>query len=210
MPPDEWTQRTADDIGRRVRHYRSQLGLSVQQLSDAVEKLGVSIQRPVLSNLENGRRHTISGAEIMALAKVLGVHPIQLVFPVGDSPTVEVLPGQVVDTWRATKWFTGESPFPGDDNDEDHAASAVALYRQHEQAVDGWRSRRRLRSDDPEIMANLLEGAIGPVRDVRQALRKARYLLPELPPELAYLNDDTEHKEGSDDGSTENPADSGR
>jgi transcriptional regulator with XRE-family HTH domain len=116
VPKDEWSADTADAIGRRVGHYREALGLSVQQLSDKIkDEYGVVLQRPVLSNLENGRRHAISATEVLILARVLDVPPTLLLFPIGKEEEIEVLPGHITSSWEAAKWFGGEMPLPPDE-----------------------------------------------------------------------------------------------
>lgn len=86
------------------------------------------MKRPVLANLEIGRRPTVSLVELLVLGKVLGVPPLLLIFPVGREEMTEVLPGREIPTWQAAKWFTGEEAFPTRASDEwvvsheDHAA----------------------------------------------------------------------------------------
>lgn len=121
MPPDKWSADTADAIGRRVGRYRKARKLSVQQLSKKIfDDFGVTLQRPVLSNLENGRRHAISATEVLILARVLDVPPILLLMPIGTETEVEVLPGHTASSWDAAKWFGGEMPLPPDERQSSH------------------------------------------------------------------------------------------
>jgi len=89
--------------------------MSAQQLSDACAELGASIERSVISNLENRRRATVSLSELMALSRALNVPPLLLAFPIGREQETEVLPGQSVATWSAAAWFSGEGGFPRGD-----------------------------------------------------------------------------------------------
>ena len=108
----DWMARVAADIGQRVADYRREFGLTAQQLAD---RCGVpSITRVVIARLENGRRGSVSTAELQVLANALGVPPVLLLFPLGRAGTVEVLPGRDVDPWAAIEWFTGNSDDPGD------------------------------------------------------------------------------------------------
>jgi len=99
-------------------------------VADACLALGVSIDRNVLASLENRRRNIVTVAEVMALARVLGVSPLALIFPVGDEESVEALPGVTTDPFTAAQWFAGELPFPGD-SDSVTDPDALTLYRSH-------------------------------------------------------------------------------
>jgi transcriptional regulator with XRE-family HTH domain len=116
-------------------------------------KLGVPLQRSVLANFENGRRPTVTVAEVMAFAKVLGVPPVLLIYPLGSTRAVEVVPGERRTTWNALKWFTGRIAFPDEEHGfhrplagspEDNQAwldngVPVILYEDHERQVTNWR-----------------------------------------------------------------------
>lgn len=133
--------------------------MSAQELADATERLGLPIGRSVLANLENGRRPTISVAELLVLAAALRVPPIELVFPVGHVEHVEIpfdlktpagLPPLVtlpVDTWSAVQWFTGEQVIRATNSDDGRnhlitgikqSASPIALYREHDAINQEW------------------------------------------------------------------------
>jgi transcriptional regulator with XRE-family HTH domain len=156
----DWSNRLAALIARQVRAYRRERGLSVQQLSDALARLGCDMKRPVLSNFENGRRPTISVAELFALALALDVPPIQLIFPIGQAEHVEIpfdsdkipsnfLPNDTLplDTWAAAQWFTGELVIRTVTSDaggqsvihDKQAAAPIALYREHDDLSLKWR-----------------------------------------------------------------------
>jgi transcriptional regulator with XRE-family HTH domain len=83
--------------------------MSAQQLAERCEQLGLSIPRPVLSNLENGRRESVTLAELLVLAAALDVSPIALIVPLGLEEDLEVLPRLTVTAWDAAKWIDGES-----------------------------------------------------------------------------------------------------
>lgn len=77
--------------------------MSAQDLADETERLGHPIGRSVLANLENGRRPTLSVAELIVLAKALRVPPLLLLFPVGHVEEVELPPHGKVSTWFASQ-----------------------------------------------------------------------------------------------------------
>lgn len=112
--------------------------MSIQALSDEVGRLGLPIERPVLSNLENGRRHTVSLAELYVLAEALEVPALMLLFPLGRADAVEVLPGVEMTPWEALQWaergpVDSDSPTNG----------PVHLFREHQEGVAAWRRAGR-------------------------------------------------------------------
>lgn len=59
-------------IGGNIRSLRLAKGLSQQELSIKLEVLGLNIDRPMISKIENMQRE-ITDIEILALSKVLSV-----------------------------------------------------------------------------------------------------------------------------------------
>lgn len=96
-------------VAREVRRHRQAKGMSAQQLADACGEVGVSVQRSVIANFENGRRASIGVAEILAFAAALEVSPMELIFPAGYEPEIEALPGKMTDPYLAALWFSGEA-----------------------------------------------------------------------------------------------------
>ena len=92
-------------IAGEVRRYRKARGMSVRQLSEAAERLGLPVPQPVLSNLELSRRETISVAEWLLLSAALQVPPLLLLFPVGRVDLVEPAPGVEVSPLAALHWL---------------------------------------------------------------------------------------------------------
>ncbi|MFC9087059.1 helix-turn-helix domain-containing protein [Nocardiopsis dassonvillei] len=153
MSQDEWAATIARTVGREVRRYRDQQGLSAEQLAQKCTSAGLPMKRPVIANLESGRRPTVSLAELLILGKVLEVPPLLLVFPVGRDEMTEVVPGREVPTWLAAKWFTGEEPLPWKTPDgwavspEDwgawqDGAEPVDRFRTHDRYISEWEGAR--------------------------------------------------------------------
>jgi transcriptional regulator with XRE-family HTH domain len=111
-PQDDWPSRLTRSIAAQVQRHRKQREWSAQRLADECGKLGLEITRSTLADLENGRRVTLSVAELLVIARALDVPPLLLVFPAGSEETVEALPGTARPAWRAAQWITGEGPFP--------------------------------------------------------------------------------------------------
>lgn len=220
MTQEEWPARLANRVAAEVRRHRMRREMSAQQLSDACVKLGLPLSRSALANFESGRRPTVSVAEVITLGKALGVPPIELVFPVGQSELSEVLPGQEMGTWQALRWFAGEDSFatrfPDDGkwyaSDDDQAAlegSATYEYRWHDiymkQCLDAdsaaKAARRAAGAAETEAEANAhLKHAKSEeaqyrtnrklLRDHRQRMRLAGITPPELWGLLADIDDD--------------------
>jgi transcriptional regulator with XRE-family HTH domain len=95
-------------VAREVRRHRDRRRLSAQQLADRTADFGMPVPRNVLANLESGRRDTISVAEVLVLAAVLGVSPMELICPVGYDTEIEILPGRKMDPQQASRWVDGE------------------------------------------------------------------------------------------------------
>jgi transcriptional regulator with XRE-family HTH domain len=209
MSQHDWLARRTREIAREVRRYRKARGMSVQQLSDALEHLGVTLQRPVLSNLENGRRETISAAELNALAKALQVSRLLLEFPLGRTDVIEVLPGVKVTPWEALQWALGNQPLPGRPETKVDPTGTFELWQDHTKHVTLWRrsvenakkfraeadraespdARERLISDAQ--YAELFEdGAISSLRQTRKQMRAAGLTPPELPLALQRADDE--------------------
>lgn len=116
--PNGWPGDLTKAVGRQVRRYRSERGLSAEKLAQAVTELGYDYTRAQVTNLEAERRESLTVAELMALARCLDVPPLLLLFA-PDEPEIETLPGQRSTPSDAAAWFTGEQ----------NAAMLLAEYR---------------------------------------------------------------------------------
>jgi len=181
--------------------------MSVQQLSAAVERFGVTIERPVLSNLENERRSTISVAEWLVLAAALQVPPLLLLFPVGRVDVVEPVPDFEVSPLIALHWAeTGRFPAHTPTRDDewpptprpvepaaDEDARLIERYRRHRELIGAWQMadgkaeavRRYWTGDERDAELARLESeqrvTAGALRDLRDLLRSQELTPPELP-----------------------------
>lgn len=213
---DEWSSGLIKVAAAQIKRYRNQRGLSAQQVADACWRdYGLAMKRSVLSNLESGRRPTLSLMELLVLAKILKVPPLLLVFPIGHEDTIEVLPGVSVDTWEAAKWFTGEDAFPhrrrvsedghttdiGDPGDLleswEEGAAPIRSFRAHEHYVREWkvarqrlyRSRERGDAQEASDAEQAVRNAEGTLWEERRRMRQDGLTPPPLPEPLQYLDD---------------------
>jgi transcriptional regulator with XRE-family HTH domain len=190
-PAEAWQKSLSQGIGRRVKRYRRLRGWTAEQLSKELdEQLGFDMKRAVIGNLETGLRQSVGLAEVLALARVLQVTPLELAVPV-DEDEVEVLPGTSAHPWLAARWVTGEGPLeetpwrPIDPRPAEERHTLLDLYRGHEQLVQQW-----LRETTAEAMthpsglerARLIEDVL---QMTRREIRRKGGAPPPVPPGLA-------------------------
>ncbi len=106
MSNESWSDELAKRICREVARLRGQQ--SMQWLSDRTAEAGKRVSKVSISELENGKRKSVSVADLVILAAALGVPPIELLYPGMPDAKVEGLPGQVDMSWKVAQWFSGE------------------------------------------------------------------------------------------------------
>lgn len=105
-----WAASRAAAIGRSVAELRGARGWSAVQLAARTAELGYPITRSTIAKIEGAHRGgRLDVAEVVALAAALEVPPVQLVCPGLPDDELEVLPGVMVSSWQALRWFTGEA-----------------------------------------------------------------------------------------------------
>lgn len=112
----EWQKEMTDRIGKQVEELRGEM--TALKLSELTEKLGMKISRSALSDLENGKRKSISLAEFLILAAALEVPPIFLLWPDYPDGLTEFLPGLATRSFEAANWFGGEQVLKINDRNE--------------------------------------------------------------------------------------------
>src|SRR6266567_7204691 len=195
-----------------IRRYREERGMSAQQLADRCKQLGMEIPRPVLANLENGRRATVTAAELLVLAEALQVPPLLLVIPLARRELIEILPGMDVSAFEAARWWRGEGDWIEDLGDGPVAVSdlrrktPVERVFEHQDLVARWIATqsevenativaRQAAANDRERwtltvethrknLGNFAKRLIA----LRREMRDEKLIPPSLPPELAHLD----------------------
>jgi transcriptional regulator with XRE-family HTH domain len=223
---DSWARQWAVTTGRCVRRWRSERKLSAQKLADKCAVLGLpSLTRTVITKLENGRKESVSTAELMVLAKALDVPPVMLMFPFGELRMVEITPGEFIEPLDAAFWVAGQDP----DNPAraDEKGSALDLFMIHREIVDAMLSQRsmwrttatpwippiRIREFGFDELGELMGKPPLPqeerilkefqynatlLRTTRDHIRRFGMEPPPLPPELSRVDDRDEDEEDSD------------
>lgn len=93
-----------------VKRLRQNRGWSAQRLGEEMTRAGAAWDRSIVANFENGRRPYITVEELLALAAVLEVAPVDLVVPkelTGEPYQVTPTLSASADTVR--EWIRGEN-----------------------------------------------------------------------------------------------------
>lgn len=203
MSQEDWPARLARIVATEVKRYRRERGLTAQQLADRCAELGVAFPRAVLANFESGRRPTVSIAELLVLAAALDVPPMLLLVPLGRVDMVEILPGRLLPPRRALGWLDGEESFDLEANearglDWMDRRSTRLLYDRHAELEDEllesslWEGIRTLdEGGSPRVAMSgreMRRRFEGDLRAVRRRMGELELIPPELPEELAYLD----------------------
>jgi transcriptional regulator with XRE-family HTH domain len=218
MKPTEWPAALTTRIARAMREARKAAGLTMSEVAQGCADRGLpEVSEQSIKNLESGRKTSMTIADFLVLADVLGVPPVSLLFPLGTSATVEVLPGQEISTWDALAWFTGETPLT-EAAPEGSPREVLDLFRTHGDLVAAAtasmslaRERRRAASTtlDRARRATLLQRAEGyeehafedcrELRSFRDRMRKRSVVPPALPDELTFIDAPETGAEPEDD-----------
>jgi transcriptional regulator with XRE-family HTH domain len=106
------TKSIGEVVAERLRRYRTQQGLTQQQVADRTELLGSPISRHNLAKLETPPgRAKVPLTDVLVLAAALDVPPTLLFLPLGEDEEVEVTPGNNVHPHLAFKWVKGTEDF---------------------------------------------------------------------------------------------------
>ncbi|WP_138906437.1 helix-turn-helix domain-containing protein [Streptomyces chryseus] len=214
MTIDDWSTQLTARVAEQLRRARKEAGLTVAETADACAALGLAVPKTTITNLENGRRNSVDLAEFLVLAEVLAVPPISLLFPLGVAPTVAVLPGRQMSVWDGVAWFTGEAP-ADKPAPEGTPRDFLDTFRAHSDAVATALTSTKLAKErrqkasitlDPARRQTLLEAAQGyeqlafddcrELRDFRNAMRERGLFPPDLPVQLAFVD---QPESGSED-----------
>jgi transcriptional regulator with XRE-family HTH domain len=106
----------SDLVGIRVRQARQKRGWTAKELAGRCAKAGAQqISSTVITNLETRRRRSreVSVDELLTLAHVLEVPPLQLMLPLGAGERLEVVPGTEMDALEAARFIDGPTEPPG-------------------------------------------------------------------------------------------------
>lgn len=150
------TNLSASDIAAlRIREARTKRGWRVKDLAERCKKAGApAITAAVITNLETRRRpgREITAEELVALAWVLDVPPVQLLCPLNRDEALQVVPGEDKGPLEAVAWMA----------DEDAVIEAV-------------RPAGSGRAEDTERALRFRGDALTVIRQIRVAVRSLKY-----------------------------------
>ncbi|MFB7647142.1 helix-turn-helix domain-containing protein [Streptomyces sp. NPDC056084] len=106
---------TTKIIARRAREVRKGRGWTAAELGQRMAAQGVPWDRQIVANLENHKRQNVTVNELLALARVLDVAPINLLVPPTNDGPFHVTPVETVAPSAARAWLRGDRPLSGTD-----------------------------------------------------------------------------------------------
>ena len=205
-PTRPWPSEQTRLTGTEVRRYRRG-NMTAEQLAAAMTDLGMPYTRAQVTNLEAGRRSSITTGELSVLSAALGVPRLLLEFPLGRVDVVEALPGVEVSPLAALHWVeTGGLAVPAvhpsgsglvmepvvkPSSYED--SQLIGHYRRHQHLVGQWsggrgeeEAIRRFKHGDEQAnefarLKREQSATVGELRTLRELLRSRGLTPPELP-----------------------------
>lgn len=111
-----WQQAQTAAVGQQVKALRGEN--TAVWLSEKTEQAGMKVSRSAISELESGKRRSISVAELLILAAALEVPPALLLFPNYPHGHVEPLPDVTTTSFDAVQWLDGRARLTGHPNVE--------------------------------------------------------------------------------------------
>ncbi len=105
MSNDDWAAEITSRIGGEIKRLRGKR--SGQWLSDRTDELGQRVSRSTISEIETGRRKSITVTDLILLAAALNTTPVALVYPGPYMEPTRFTPNQEVPEIWAAQWFSG-------------------------------------------------------------------------------------------------------
>jgi transcriptional regulator with XRE-family HTH domain len=100
-------------IAVKVRELRRKRGWTAAELGKRLTAFGIKWDRSIVANLENGRRVSVSVGELLGLAYVFEVAPVDLLIPGDEEAAYAIADGVSSTSGRVRAWVVGEFPLPG-------------------------------------------------------------------------------------------------
>lgn len=105
MSNEEWAAEQTRRIGDEIKRLRGKR--TGQWLSDRTAELGQRVSRSTISEIETGRRKSITVTDLILLAAALNTTPVALVYPGPYTRPIKFTPNQEVPEIWAAQWFSG-------------------------------------------------------------------------------------------------------
>ncbi len=155
-----------------------------------------ALTEAALSNIETGRRNAdgqrrreVSVDEWLVLAAALRIPPATLLLPVADAAKVRLFGDVEAATDRVLEWITIGFPPDGLPEVTTEARETLTRTNMHAQFVAGLLDSLRDAADEPsQLMDEHVAAGRELLTELRQRMRAAGQVPPQLPPELADLD----------------------
>lgn len=105
MSNEDWAADLTKRIGEEIKRLRGKR--TGQWLSDRTADLGQRVSRSTISEIETGRRKSITVSDLILLAAALNTTPVALVYPGPYTEPIKFTPNQEVPEIWAAQWFSG-------------------------------------------------------------------------------------------------------
>jgi transcriptional regulator with XRE-family HTH domain len=162
-------------IGERVRQAMNAKSWTAQRLVDELARVNPDLKwtTSVVANLTSRRRRYVTVDELLALAVVLGVHPVDLLVPadVADDEPHSVTPTVTTTAGAARAWIAGEGFLTEPETWVELAEAIRLMPKERAEAMSRlWWTRER---QDESARAANREQLGGQDETVRAVLRQA-------------------------------------
>jgi transcriptional regulator with XRE-family HTH domain len=182
----DWAAAVTKQIGAEVRRLRGKR--SAQWLAERTATFGWGISRPTISELETGKRKTVTVQELLVLAHALNTSPAALLYPGPYDREIEALPGRELTKLNAAQWFSALDYWADAPQSRNDGNAWLANTR-------GLRLSRELASAQSAKNLMLIRGEFD--RD-RELIANYDDQIRRLEAELAALHDERQDDDGDD------------
>ncbi|WP_280184338.1 MULTISPECIES: helix-turn-helix domain-containing protein [Nocardia] len=143
MTTPAWDAEIAQRVGRSVKALREAETpkVSAAKLAERTSRFGYALTKAQISDLELGRKKTVTVPELIVLAAALGRPPLELLYPALPHGEVDIWPGIGTQSLVAAQWFSGEIPaskvvrIPMTEGSNNDLISAAREYDQLSESV---------------------------------------------------------------------------
>jgi transcriptional regulator with XRE-family HTH domain len=168
---------TGDRLRRRLVEIRKRRGLSQADLSAALDEVGVRLHPTAIAKIESGKR-AVTIDEVLALACVLNMSPLDLLLPLDPMTPVEITPRVAYGAAWVRDWIKGVGPLPRATTEAEYRADEIAYFaeasewdqRVHRAAMDPIMLAIRVELESSARDAVLTAQGVAPRDDIRPAV----------------------------------------
>lgn len=194
---DKWAADLVKRVGAEAKRLRGRK--SAQWLSDETEALGYRISPQVIARLDSNRRAGhLEVAELVILAKALGVAPVQLLYPDLPFGLVDAIPGRAMYSITAISRFIGDDWYgpdePHDQQSADLLAASKELFSSMSFASDMEVDLAAIPAEIQQLKRSRAKGpaAEAQITALEDSLNSTHQVLARLNQEIAELHDEIE------------------